>query len=75
MKSGNIQELFSYAVDDYGDSTAIEFRGRQVSYRELNESANVLANFLISEGAPKGSVVAVLAHSPVNVITAIIACL
>ena len=75
MKSGNIQELFSYAVEDYGDFTAIEFRGRHVSYSELSDSANVLANFLIREGAPKGSVVAVLAHSPVNVITAIIACL
>ncbi len=75
MKNGNIQELFAYTAENYSDSTALEFRGRHVSYRELSESANALANFLISEGTPKGSVVAVFAQSPLNVITAIIACL
>src|SRR5262245_59655443 len=75
MKSGNIQELFSYAVENHSDSTAIEFRGRRVSYRELNERANSLAYFRVSSGAPKGSVIVVFAHSPVHVIEAILACL
>jgi amino acid adenylation domain-containing protein len=75
MKTGNVQELFSQAAAEFAHSTAIEHRGRAVSYRELEDDANALANFIVSAGTPRGSVVALLAHSPVHVITAVLAVL
>ena len=59
----------------FPNNTAIADAERSVSYKELEESSNNLANFLIRPGVRKGSVVATLAENPSQSIRAILAIL
>ena len=45
-----IQHLFEAQVDSTPDAPAVEFLDEQLTYRELNERANQLANYLKSIG-------------------------
>jgi amino acid adenylation domain-containing protein len=72
MNRQSVQELFSLIASSMPDQTAIESPGRRVSYRELEENSNSLANFLIARETPKGSIVGILAEDTVDVVTAII---
>src|SRR5262245_14036444 len=75
MKEANVQELFSRAAERFGGLVAAEHRDMSVTYRELEERSNKLSNFLLSRGASKGSLVAILSDDPVSIVTAIIAIL
>ncbi|HEX7774008.1 MAG TPA: AMP-binding protein, partial [Pyrinomonadaceae bacterium] len=75
MKYENIQNIFSRAAEQHAGRVAIERGSHQITYRELEEDSNRLANFLLSEGATKGSVVAIMTDNLVHVIKAMIAVL
>src|SRR5439155_10464038 len=45
-KDSCIQELFEAQVEKTPEVVAVEFEGRQLTYRELNDRANQLAHFL-----------------------------
>ena len=45
-----VQDLFHQQVDDTPEDIAVIFEETSLSYRELNEKANCLANFLLSFG-------------------------
>ncbi len=45
-----IHTLFEAQVEKTPEAVAVEFRGQQVTYRELNRRTNQLANFLIKRG-------------------------
>jgi amino acid adenylation domain-containing protein len=72
MKEGNVQELFSQTAQRCGDRVAAAHLGRSVTYAELEEWSNKLANFLLSRGASKGTVVAILSDDSIAITTAII---
>ena len=72
MKHENVHDLFSQAAEKYASRAAIECGARTVSYGELENKSNNLANFLLSIGASKGDLVAVMSEDPVEVITSII---
>lgn len=44
---------------DYPERTAVNFYGREVSYRELDELCNRFANFLIDKGYGRGDYIAI----------------
>ena len=49
----------------FGDETAVVFQGREISYSELYENSNRIANSLIEMGIEKGDVVSVISlNSP-----------
>jgi amino acid adenylation domain-containing protein len=75
MQQVNIQEWFSATVDKYPDRIAIDYLYRRMTYAELEDGANNLANYLIEKGMEKGARVAVLADNSIEVITALIAIL
>jgi amino acid adenylation domain-containing protein len=75
MKFESVQELFSQAAGKFKDNVAIERLPDRLTYGELEESSNRLANYLISIGVAKGSIVAILADDSIEVTTAIIATL
>jgi len=56
----NLGHLVKKAVRKYGDRTAIVFQGKSLSYNQLNERVNRLANGLTGLGVRKGDGVAVL---------------
>src|SRR5215213_1814814 len=68
----NIQQMFVAAAAQFPDNTAIERGGERLTYRELDERSNALANYLILAGTAKGAIVAILARDAVTVMTSII---
>ena len=74
-KHESVQELFSRAAEKFRNETAIIQSGQSMTYGELEDRSNSLANFLISKGFTKGSVVSILADRAAEMITAIIATL
>ncbi|WP_448469236.1 amino acid adenylation domain-containing protein [Mycolicibacterium sp. XJ870] len=67
-----LTELVSEQAARTPDATAVVYEGRHYSYREINESANRLAHWLIEQGIGTEDRVAVLLEkSPELVITAI----
>ncbi|HEX4961843.1 MAG TPA: non-ribosomal peptide synthetase [Thermoanaerobaculia bacterium] len=75
MNEGNVVELFCRAVDREPGRAAIEFQGRRLTYGELEQETNRLANLLLSLGAAKGSLVAVCSAAPLANVVAMIAIL
>ncbi|HEX8148208.1 MAG TPA: amino acid adenylation domain-containing protein [Pyrinomonadaceae bacterium] len=75
MRQQSIQEIFSGVAESHARRVAFERGGRLVTYRELEDESNRLANFLISSGAEKGSIVAIMAADPARVLASIIAVL
>jgi amino acid adenylation domain-containing protein/non-ribosomal peptide synthase protein (TIGR01720 family) len=60
-----VHELFEKQVEKHPDNIAIEFDGRKLSYKGLNDKANKVADFLKNKGINKGDLVGVhLKRSP-----------
>lgn len=75
MKQERVHELFSRTAAVMQDNLAIDFGDKRITYAELEEKSNILANFLIESGASRGSIAAILAENGIEVITALIAVL
>jgi amino acid adenylation domain-containing protein len=71
-KHESVQELFSQAAEKFRSHTAVVQSSRRTTYGELEDRSNSLANFLLSEGFVKGSVVAIMAERAAEMITSII---
>jgi amino acid adenylation domain-containing protein len=67
-----VQDLFYEVASKYPLRIAIDSADKSITYAELNKQTNILANFLLLNGATKGSVVAILADDRAQVITAIL---
>ena len=72
MNFESIQEMFGRAAGEFGSRVAIERSDRTCTYQELEDRANALANHLLSAGAAKGTVVAIISEDAFETITAII---
>lgn len=72
MRAGLINELLAASADRYPEHVAIESGERKMTYSEVEEEANRLANFLRAGKAGRGSVVAFLVQDPVRAIITII---
>jgi amino acid adenylation domain-containing protein len=70
-----VQEMFRQAAERCAGRPAIEWEGRQVSYRQLESQAARLARDLRAAGAERGSLVAILASRTADVIAAMLAVL
>jgi amino acid adenylation domain-containing protein len=75
MSHEAIHELFHQAAMRFPHNIAIARAGQEITYRELEETANNLANFLLSSGLGKGSVVAILSDDSLAVVRAMLAIL
>jgi len=56
----NLKLMLEEAVRQYGGKTAVALGGRKLSYTELDEASNKVANALIKMGVEKGDRVALL---------------
>lgn len=66
----NLKQMLEKVVERYGRKTAIVFSRRRLSYVELEEASNKVANALIKFGVSKGDRVAILLpNSPEFVVT------
>ncbi len=55
-----LHKLFEQSVRENAEKTALVAKDRTMTYRELNESANIVANELISKGVKTGDSVVLL---------------
>jgi len=64
-----IYENFCDVVKKYGDKYAIDYLGRKITYNELKERIDIVANAFRNKGIKKGDLVSLLtANIPENVI-------
>ena len=73
--SSTIPELFDRQARRTPDAVAITFDGRSLTYRDVEESANRLAQLLVAQGAGPGQCVALLMPRSAEAIVAILAVL
>ncbi|SDT51784.1 acyl-CoA synthetase [Actinoplanes derwentensis] len=71
--AANIADLFEHAVDAFGDRVAVACGEREITYAELEDSANRLAHFLQSRGVGKGAHVGLYAGNSIEAVVAMIA--
>jgi amino acid adenylation domain-containing protein len=72
MKLENVHEVFSRVAAEHGERVAVRRGDERMTYRELDERSNRLANHLVANGARKDSLVAILTSDRIDVIAAII---
>ena len=60
MNDVNLKQMLERTASEVPDNTAIVLGSRKVSYRELDETSNRIANALINLGIKKGDHVAIL---------------
>lgn len=70
-----VHRLFEAQVSRTPNKVAVVCEGSQLTYQQLNEEANQLADFLQSLGIRKGELVAILKGRDIDFLTAILAIL
>src|SRR5678815_205441 len=75
MKHEPVQHLFDRMAQSMPEQVAISCGETRITYHELQQRTDKLAQQLISAGARKGSIVAILLDNKVDAITSIIAVL
>ncbi|MBB2941021.1 acyl-CoA synthetase (AMP-forming)/AMP-acid ligase II [Actinoplanes lutulentus] len=71
--AANIADLFEHAVDAFPDRVAVACGEREMTYTELEETANRLAHFLRNQGVGKGAHVGLYAGNSIEAVVAMIA--
>lgn len=72
-RNKTIVELFEEQVEKNPNNTAVVFENESLTYRELNEKSNQLANYLISKNVTNNDVIAIRINRSFNLIIAIYA--
>jgi len=67
-----IHGLFEEQAARHGDAVAVRFEETQMSYGELNASANRLAHYLLSRGIDRKSLVGVCVERSIDMVVAIL---
>ena len=74
-KDKTITQLFEKQVEKTPDKTAVVFENEQLTYKELNERANKLANYLLDKGINSKTNVGILTSRSFDSIIGILAIL
>ncbi len=72
VKHAGVHELLYRSCEQFNDQTALECGNQRVSYGDLDQNANRLANCLIANKLGKGSLVAVILNDRIQIITAFV---
>jgi amino acid adenylation domain-containing protein len=67
-----IDRVFERQVAESGEAIALIYQDRQLTYRELNERANQLANHLLTAGIKSGELVGIALDRSIETIVAIL---
>lgn len=72
LPDGTFVNLFESIVHSNADGVALKFQTDTYTYKSLNESANRLAHYLISQGVKKGDTVGVVLERSAQVVTVLL---
>jgi amino acid adenylation domain-containing protein len=67
-----IDRLFEQQVTLAGDAVALVFQAQQLTYRELNDRANRLANYLLAIGVKSGDLIGIALDRSIETIVGIL---
>lgn len=70
-----IVDLFEEQVEKTPDNVAVVCGDEQITYKELNEKANCLANYLEQKGIKSGATVGIRIERSIYLVISIIACI
>lgn len=71
--SKSIKQIFEEQVSSTPNNIATVYKNEKLSYKELNEKANMLSNYLIKQNIKKGDVIPVLLNRSNDLIIAMLA--
>ena len=71
--TGNVKEIFETLVEKEPNNIAVVDGTLDLTYRELNEKANSLANYLMKKGIQKGDIIPVVMNKSLNLIISMFA--
>ncbi|MEV4129478.1 acyl-CoA synthetase [Nocardia sp. NPDC049707] len=71
--SYNIADLVEHAIDLMPDRVALADNGREVTYAQLEERANKLANYLLQQGVQPGDKVGIYSRNTIEAVEAMVA--
>ena len=72
-KSKSIKQIFEDQVKNSPEDIALVFNNESLSYSELNNKSNSLANYLIKYGVQKGDIIPVLMDRSIDLIISMLA--
>ena len=70
-----VVDLFEEQVQKSPDNIAVVSNGKKLTYKELNEKANQLANYLINASVKSGDIVGIMTNRSVEMVIGLIAIL
>ncbi len=68
----NVCQLFKETVSKYPDKPALVYRGKEVTYKELDRLSDGVASTLIAKGVTQDDIIAILLPSGIELIASII---
>lgn len=71
--SYNIADLVEHAIDLMPDRVALADDGREVTYAQLEDRANKLANYLLQQGVQPGDKVGIYSRNTIEAVEAMVA--
>ncbi|MCX7595891.1 MAG: amino acid adenylation domain-containing protein, partial [Fischerella sp.] len=74
-RDASLHQLFEQQVDLFPDALALISQSEQLTYQQLNQKVNQLANYLIKLGVTTETIVAICLERSVDVVVAILAIL
>jgi amino acid adenylation domain-containing protein len=75
QRRGSIHEIFQHQAERFADRVAISEGGRQLSYGELNRSANRLASYLAENGVGAETLVGLCMERSIEMVIAMLSVL
>ncbi|MES2121295.1 MAG: amino acid adenylation domain-containing protein [Chlamydiota bacterium] len=73
MDANNILEMIKHIVEGHENDDAVIFKGKRISYSELDERSDKLAQTIIAKGVKPGSIVALGLYNDIDLIPALLA--
>ena len=70
-----VVDLFEEQVQKSPDNIAVVSNGKKLTYKELNEKANQLANYLVNASVKSGDIVGIMTNRSVEMVIGLIAIL
>ncbi len=74
-KNKTISQLFEEQAEKTPNNIAIVFENKKMTYKELNEKANQLANYLISKGVKPGDIIGIFLDKSLEIVISMLAIL
>ena len=74
-RNKTIVDLFEEQVEKTPNNIAVVFEDNQLTYRELNEKANSLANYLVSKGIKNNDIIGIMPNRSLEMVVGLLAIL